>query len=225
MFFLKKVFITLSKRPTRVWQYSRGLLLFFLTKILSPLALHGQNIKLGQNVRFQSLSNFLTADNSANIQIGDHSIIYENARLESYGSGSIEIAERAVLGDVRIISRNKITIGKRALMSWNVFIQDFDPHPTQSSLRSQQMIQMTENFFPRWDQHQPQKIELDWTAPSKPILIGDDCWIGANVTILKGVEIGNGCIVAAGSVVTSGKFADNSLIAGNPAKFVKELKS
>ena len=165
----------------------------------------------------------MTADDSSIIRIQDHCIIYENARLESYGPGLIEIGERAVLGDVKIISRNKIIIGKRALMSWNVFIQDFDPHPKESSLRAQQMIQMTENFFPRWDQHQPKRITLDWSAPSRAIIIGDDCWIGANVTILKGVEIGNGCIIAAGSVVTSGIFPDNSLIAGNPAKLIKEL--
>lgn len=223
MFFIRKVILTICQRPTRVWQYTRGLLLFYMTKILSPLALRGQNIELGKNIRFQSLSNFLTADNSSIIRIQDHCIIYENARLESYGPGLIEIGERAVLGDVKIISRNKIIIGKRALMSWNVFIQDFDPHPKESSLRAQQMIQMTENFFPRWDQHQPKRITLDWSAPSRAIIIGDDCWIGANVTILKGVEIGNGCIIAAGSVVTSGIFPDNSLIAGNPAKLIKEL--
>ena len=54
-----------------------------------------------------------------------------------------------------------------------------------------------------------------------PIIIGDDVWIGANVTILKGVEIGTGSIIAAGAVVVKDvpKF---SVVAGNPAKVIKE---
>lgn len=55
----------------------------------------------------------------------------------------------------------------------------------------------------------------------KEIYIGNNVWIGAHVMVLKGAVIGNNCIVAAGSVVT-GKFADNVLIGGVPAKVIKE---
>lgn len=54
----------------------------------------------------------------------------------------------------------------------------------------------------------------------KGIKIGNNCWIGAKATILDGSVIGNGCIVAAGAVVT-GQFPDNSIIAGVPAKVIK----
>lgn len=54
----------------------------------------------------------------------------------------------------------------------------------------------------------------------KGIKIGNNCWIGAKTTILDGSVIGNGCIVAAGAVVT-GQFPDNSIIAGVPAKVIK----
>lgn len=56
------------------------------------------------------------------------------------------------------------------------------------------------------------------------IKIGDDCWIGAKVTILDGVKIGNGCVIAAGSVLTRGQYPDNSIIAGVPAKIIKRRK-
>ena len=54
----------------------------------------------------------------------------------------------------------------------------------------------------------------------KPIIIGDDVWIGANVTILKGVEIGSGSIIAAGAVVVK-NVPRFSVVAGNPAKVIK----
>lgn len=54
----------------------------------------------------------------------------------------------------------------------------------------------------------------------KDVVIGDDCWIGANVTILKGVEIGHGSVVAAGSVVTK-SCEPYSVIGGVPARLIK----
>ena len=53
-----------------------------------------------------------------------------------------------------------------------------------------------------------------------PVVIEDDVWCGANVTILKGVTIGRGCVVAAGAVVTK-SFPPYSIIGGVPAKLIK----
>lgn len=54
----------------------------------------------------------------------------------------------------------------------------------------------------------------------KGIVIGDNCWIGAKATILDGVHIGSGCVIAAGAVVTK-SFPDNVVIGGVPAKIIK----
>jgi acetyltransferase-like isoleucine patch superfamily enzyme len=54
----------------------------------------------------------------------------------------------------------------------------------------------------------------------KGIRIGSNCWIGSKVTVLDGVTIGNGCIIAAGAVVTK-SFPDNCIIGGIPARLIK----
>lgn len=70
------------------------------------------------------------------------------------------------------------------------------------------------------------KYIIDVTAKDKlpendqPVVIEDDCWIGANVTILKGVTIGRGSVVAAGAVVTK-SCEPYSIIGGVPAKLIK----
>ena len=57
---------------------------------------------------------------------------------------------------------------------------------------------------------------------TKPIVIGDDVWIGANAVILSGVTIGSHCVVAAGAVVTK-DVPDNTVVGGVPAKVLKTL--
>lgn len=57
---------------------------------------------------------------------------------------------------------------------------------------------------------------------ASPIHIGDNCWLGANVSIMPGVTIGNGCVIAAGSVVTK-DIPDNCLAAGVPAQVKKKI--
>ena len=57
---------------------------------------------------------------------------------------------------------------------------------------------------------------------SKPITIGDDCWIGGNAIICPGITIGNGCVIGAGAVVTK-DIPDNSMAVGNPAKVIRKL--
>ncbi len=68
------------------------------------------------------------------------------------------------------------------------------------------------------------KLRRNYTAFAKPIRIGNDVWIGGNVTILPGVTIGNNVVVAAGAVVNK-DVPDNSLVAGVPAKLIRVLEN
>lgn len=58
----------------------------------------------------------------------------------------------------------------------------------------------------------------------KPVNIGKNVWICANATILPGVNIGDNIVVGAGSVVTKDLLEENSLYAGNPAKFIRKMR-
>ena len=60
---------------------------------------------------------------------------------------------------------------------------------------------------------------LEW---AKPIRVGDNCWFGANCSVMPGVTIGSGCVIAAGSVVTQ-DIPDDSMAAGVPAVVKKRI--
>lgn len=79
-------------------------------------------------------------------------------------------------------------------------------------------VAISENFT-IWDSDAHQMI--NGSAPTQPIVIGNNVWIGTNVTVLKGVKIGDGCVIAAGSLVTK-DVPENCLAAGVPAKVIKE---
>lgn len=57
---------------------------------------------------------------------------------------------------------------------------------------------------------------------AKPVKIGNDCWLGANVTVCSGITIGNGCVIGAGSVVTN-DIPDNTFAAGVPCRVIREI--
>ena len=63
-------------------------------------------------------------------------------------------------------------------------------------------------------------IETHTAHKISPVVIGRNVWIGANAVILPGVTIGDSAVVAAGSVVTA-DVAENSIVGGNPARFIK----
>ena len=68
------------------------------------------------------------------------------------------------------------------------------------------------------------KSRRNYGAFAKPVRIGNDVWIGGNVTILPGITIGNNVVIAAGAVVTK-DVPDNSLVGGVPAKLIRKLEN
>lgn len=213
----------LKHRPRQLYPAGRGYVLFHLARmarILLPL----EGVELSENVRLQKNSSLMAESPDATINIGANAIIYEDARIESYGNGKISIGPSSIVGDAHIVSRFNIQIGARFLTSWNVFIQDYDSHPNTPELRKQQIENMVSSFRPNFGaKHAIPLVRTAWDYPGEAIVIGDDVWLGAGTTILKGATIGSGSIVATGAVVLKGNYPALSLLAGNPAKVVKSL--
>ena len=72
-------------------------------------------------------------------------------------------------------------------------------------------------------EYHPENPETRHSLLTKPIVVKRNAWLGANVTVLAGVTIGENAIVAAGSVVTK-DVPDNMIVAGSPARMIRETK-
>lgn len=152
--------------------------------------------------------------NKAKILIGSGTHIRGGLLVWPYGQG-IEIGDNCYLGKNSIIwAGESVKIGNNVLISHNVTIIDSNSHEIDYVEREKSAIDMFKNGHPR------QKASVE----TSPINIEDNVWISYNVCILKGVKIRRGAIIAAGSVVTKDVSAF-TLVAGNPATFIKNINA
>lgn len=150
--------------------------------------------------------------NKKKILIGDDTHIRGELLVFKYG-GQIEIGNWCYVGEgSKIWSGEEIVIGNHVLISHNVNIIDSNSHELDAFERAENFKRIIQRGHP---------FEKG-TILTAPILIKDHAWISFNAIILKGVVIGEGAIVAAGSVVTEDVPA-GTLVTGNPAKVIKKL--
>ena len=112
-----------------------------------------------------------------------------------------------------------ISVGKNFLTNYNVTILDIAP------VTIGDYVMIGPNTLISTVGHPLSPMgRREHLGVAKPVTIGDDVWIGGNVTILPGVSIGNNVIVAAGAVVTK-DVPDNCVVGGVPAKVIKPLEN
>lgn len=158
----------------------------------------GANLTIGNNVTVKSsfLSNL--------VGLYSRTII-----ITRTSCAEIIIGDNVGISGATIYARRRIEIGENTCIGGNVKILDNDFHPIEVERRNRLLNDSNGG-------------ESD-LVPAKPIQIGKNCFIGCNSIILKGTVLGDGCVVGAGTVVT-GKFENNSVIVGNPAKVIRKLK-
>lgn len=128
----------------------------------------------------------------------NHPVIISTRNEQS----TITIGENFSMTGGSICSSEKIIIGNNVNLGANSVIIDTDFHPLNPVLRKLS----------------PQN------GDTSPVIIEDDVFIGMNTMILKGVTLGKGSVIGAGSVVTK-SIPSNSIAAGNPAKVLKKINS
>ena len=131
--------------------------------------------------------------------------------LLAKGTGYISVGKYSQIGPGSIVvSSSRVEIGDYTSISTGVIISDtntlpINPFDRVKVIRGESDIH--NNITRLYEE-------------AKPIIIGQNCWLGENSCIYKGVTIGKGSIVAANAVVTS-DVPENCIVAGNPARIVK----
>lgn len=133
-----------------------------------------------------------------NIKLGRNVCIYPGCMF--FGDGLIEIGNDVDIGNNTIIYASKdgggVKIGNGTMIAANCYIIDCD-----HGVSGNKPIREQKNTV-------------------KKVLIGENCWLGANVTILKGSEIGDGTVIGAKSLV-KGIIEKNVIAVGIPARVIK----
>lgn len=177
------------------------------------LVLRLTKIKYGKNLLLKGVPVIISK--SGKLTIGDNVTVKSSFLSNLVGlysrtvivartpEAEISIGNNVGISGATIYARKGITIGDNTLIGGNAKILDNDFHPLDVEARN---------------------ADIKEKIAAKPIGIGKNCFIGCNSLILKGTVLGDGCVVGAGAVV-SGKFEDNCVIAGNPARVIKRLSN
>lgn len=143
----------------------------------------------------------------ADITLDDH--VWMWGTLTSQSGGRIAMGKYSKIGaNSHINAVESVVIGDYTAIAENVHISDNNNHPVSPSFRKYMRQQGADDS--RLWKH----------SAHSPVVLGQNCWIGRNVSILKGVTIGDNSVIAANSVVTK-SIPANCIAAGNPAKVVK----
>lgn len=197
-----KILIYIKRKTCRMREF------LYLCKFMAEAEAEGGSVSLSRSVRFMvSVRN----GGKGRVEIGDGTVLgYTKSPM--YGKGEITLQPRDPEAVIRIgrgcvinnnfsaVARTSISIGDKVLIGHCVNIYDSDFHDVDPQKRA----------------HGGSK------GGTEKVSIGDNVWIGSNITILKGVRIGNSSVIASGSMVTK-DVPERVLVGGVPAKVIKNL--
>ena len=146
----------------------------------------------------------LSIGKALHLNSGDnYNVIGRQQKCIFWVEGTLRIGDNVGMSATAIICNHQITIGNNVVIGGNTVIYDTDFHTLDPEIRSNRKLDKQE-------------------AKKAPVCIGDNVFIGAHTTILKGVTLGNNAVIGACSVVTK-DIPANEVWGGNPARFIKKL--
>ena len=182
------------------------------TGIVSRIILNGNQVQYGNGLVSKGIPK-VNVWRSGKMLIGENFSMNNGSNYNRIGrqqpcfftvrSGAVlTIGNNTGLSGTAIVCTNNISIGNNVKIGGNTVIYDTDFHSLNKLIRAD-------------------KLQDAANTKTAPVSIGNDVFIGAHTTILKGVTIGDGAIIGASSVVTKSVPA-NEIWAGNPAQFIKK---
>ena len=152
-----------------------------------------RQVEGGRGLRAERGVRIVRLTGQSTVRIGTGVLLAHDVQLHLRDRGAvIEIGDGTFVNHrTELVAHEGVRLGRDCLLAWDVLVLDSDSH------------------------------SVDGGPRSAPVTIGDRVWIGCRATVLKGVTIGDGAVVAACSVVT-GDVPAGALVAGNPARVVRE---
>lgn len=139
----------------------------------------------------------ISKDTESEIHIGSRVILDRAVKLWLSRGARLYIGDNSYLANgSMVLSQREVRIGKGCSISWHVLIMD------------------SSSYAVGYPDDEPQ-------VRAGPVVIGDHVWIGCRAVILKGVSVGDGAVIANNAVVTRDVPA-GAMVAGNPARVVRE---
>ena len=174
------------------------------------------NVRVGSGCWLERRDSFdrFRSERDPGLVIGDRVRIYTWTTFNVDPTGFVEIGDDSILVGAIFMCNERISVGQRVVISYNVTIADSDFHPLDPEERKRDAITNS----PYGDKSQRPAII------SRPVVIEDDVWIGIGAIILKGVRIGQGARIGAGAVVTR-DVTPGTTVAGNPAVVTADRQS
>ena len=200
------------------FMFSRKVYVFWSYAVKFILVIKG--VKVGKNFYIEGTPYLKIRGLFSNVQIGDNVKIFGNIDLRNRENGKIIIGNDVEIdNDCRFVAANNAVLEMKEkcfIGPYNIFNAGEDLILGSYTISGGFVHIQSSNHGIAKDQ----KIWLQQHTYGK-INIGEDVWLGANCTILKGISIGNGAIIAAKAVVTKDVKA-YSIVAGIPAKEIGE---